>query len=261
MIYQGLKRVQVSEKINLYNCDCMELLKQTPDKYYELAIVDLPYGIGASKPSKKPEFVKQKNGNKLRVKTSNSYTPKDWDFKLSSEEYFQELFRVSQKQIVFGGNYYGLTGGYLVWDKLNGESDQFGCELAWLSFTNRTDIIRFLWNGMFQGTVADTDVYKANVQQGNKSLNEKRIHPTQKPVALYKWILDKYAKSGDKIIDTHYGSGSLAIACHDYGFELSASELDEEYFTKSIKRVQTHVAQQNLFLQHTPVAQQSSLIL
>lgn len=259
-MYENLKLIQPTPKLHLSQCDNMELLRQTPDNYYDLAIVDLPYGIGASKPSKKPEYVTQKNGSKLRVRTSNSYTPKDWDFKLSSEEYFKELFRVSKKQIVFGGNYYGLTGGYLVWDKLNGETDQFGCELAWLSFTNRTDIVRYLWSGMFQGTTANVEVHKANIQQGNKSLNEKRIHPTQKPVALYKWILDKYAKASDKILDTHLGSMSIAIACHDYSFELTGCELDEEYYHKGIKRVQTHVAQQNLFLQNPPVVQQSSLI-
>lgn len=242
-----MKRIDITEKIRVYNCDCMELLINTPDKFYDLAIVDLPYGIGASKPSKKPEYVIQKNGSKLRVRTSNSYTPKDWDFKLSSEEYFKELFRVSKKQIVFGGNYYGLTGGYLVWDKLNGETDQFGCELAWLSFTNRTDIVRYLWSGMFQGTTANIEVHKANIQQGNKSLNEKRIHPTQKPVSVYKWILDKYAKKGEKILDTHLGSMSIAISCHDYGFDFTGCEIDEEYFDKGIKRLQNHVSQQRIF--------------
>lgn len=239
--------MQITDKITLTNEDNMELMARYPDNYFDFAIVDLEYGIGASKPKKKPEFVKQKNGNKLRVKNTNNYTPKDWDFKLSSEYFLNELFRISKNQIIFGGNYYGLKGGYLVWDKLNGESDQFGCELAWLSFTNRTDIVYFMWQGMFQGKYCGQDIKKALIQQGNKLLNEKRIHPTQKPVALYKWILDKYAKQGDKILDTHLGSGSIAIACHDYGFELTACELDKEYYDKSIERIKNHTAQQKLF--------------
>lgn len=239
--------MKVTDKITITNEDNMELMKCYPDNYFDLAIVDVEYCLGASKQSKKPEFVKQKNGKKLKVKNTNSYTQKDWDFKKSADSYFNELFRVSKNQIIFGGNYYGLEGGYLVWDKLNGESDQFGCELAWLSFTKRTDIVRFLWSGMFQGITAGVDVNKTNIQQGNKQLNEKRIHPTQKPVALYKWILDKYAKEGDKILDTHLGSGSIAIACHDYGFELTACELDSEYYDKAIERIKNHVNQLKLF--------------
>lgn len=239
--------MQITDKLTITNEDNMELMARYPDNYFDLAIVDLEYGIGASKPSKKPEFVKQKNGNKLRVKNTNSYTNKDWDFKLSNETYLNELFRVSKNQIIFGGNYYGLKGGYLVWDKLNGESDQFGCELAWLSFTNRTDIVYFMWQGMFQGIYCGQEIKKALFQQGNKNLNEKRIHPTQKPVALYKWLLDKYAKPTDKILDTHLGSGSIAIACHDYDFELTACELDAEYYQKAVERIKNHSAQQKLF--------------
>ncbi len=224
----------------------MKLMQRHTDNYFDLAIVDLEYCIGASKPSIKPNTAVQKNGNKLNIKQPN-YTHKDWDLQLSSQEYLNELFRVSKKQIIFGGNYYGLSGGYLVWNKLNGESDQFGCEMAWLSFTKRTDIVHYMWAGMFQGVYCGTDIRKALVQQGNKQLNEKRIHPTQKPVILYKWILDKYAKQGYKILDTHLGSGSIAIACHDYGFDLTACELDKEYFDKATERIKNHTDQQKLF--------------
>ena len=224
----------------------MELMARYPDKYFELAIVDLEYCIGASNPSTKPNIVVQKNGNKLNIKQAN-YTKKYWDFKLSSNEYLNELFRVSKNQIIWGGNYYGLSGGYLVWNKLNGENDQFGCEMAWLSFTKRTDIVNFMWAGMFQGIYCGKDINKALLQQGNKQLNEKRIHPTQKPVTLYKWLLDKYAKQGDKILDTHLGSGSIAIACYDYGFDLTACELDKEYFDKAMQRIKNHTKQLNLF--------------
>src|SRR5690606_31184168 len=120
--------------LEITNEDNMHLMARYPDGYFDLAIVDLEYCIGASKPSIKNNSIKQSNGSKLSVKLP-VYHQKDWDFKKSSAYYFKELFRVSKKQIIFGGNYYGLEGGYLVWDKLNGESDQYGCELAWLSFT------------------------------------------------------------------------------------------------------------------------------
>ena len=238
--------MSITDKIQITNEDNMELMKRYPNNYFDLAIVDLEYCIGASKPSIKPNIALQKNGTKLNIKQPN-YTQKDWDLKLSSQEYLNELFRVSKEQVIFGGNYYGLSGGYLVWNKLNGESDQFGCEMAWLSFTKRTDIVNFMWAGMFQGIYCGIDIRKALIQQGNKKLNEKRLHPTQKPVALYKWLLDKYAKQGDKILDTHLGSGSIAIACHDYKFELTACELDKEYFDKAIQRIKNHVGQQKLF--------------
>jgi site-specific DNA-methyltransferase (adenine-specific) len=234
--------MQVTENIYIENCDNMELMKRFPDNYFDLAIVDLEYCIGASKPSIKPNTAVQKNGNKLNIKQSN-YTQKDWDFKLSCPKYLKELFRVSKNQIIFGGNYYGLVGGYLVWNKLNGESDQFGCELAWLSFTKRTDIVNFMWAGMFQGIYCGYDIRKALIQQGNKQLNEKRLHPTQKPVQLYKWILNKYAKEGDKILDTHLGSGSIAIACHDYKFDLTCCELDVDYYNKAVERIKNHISQ------------------
>jgi site-specific DNA-methyltransferase (adenine-specific) len=223
----------------------MVLMSRYADKYFDLAIVDPPYGIGADKPSKKPEYVTQKNGDKLKVE-SNKYVHKNWDETIPKEDYFRELFRVSKNQIIWGANYFGFSGGYIVWDKLNGNSDQFGCELAWQSFNKRTDIVYFLWQGMFQGVYCGKEVTKALVQQGNKSLNEKRFHPTQKPVTLYKWLLKNYAIQGDKILDTHLGSGSIAIACHDLGFDLTACELDSDYFKASIKRLSEHQQQLKL---------------
>ncbi|WP_288373983.1 DNA methyltransferase [uncultured Chryseobacterium sp.] len=237
--------MKITENITITNEDNMLLMARYPDNHFDLAIVDLEYCIGASKPSDKSGFVKQKNGTELFVKQPN-YTPKDWDFKKSSPEYFKELFRVSKKQIVKGGNYYGLYGGYLVWNKLNGESDQFDCELFWLSFTQRTDNFYFMWAGMMQGIYCGKDIKQALVQQGDKFKNEKRIHPTQTPVPVYKYLLHNYAKPGDKILDTHLGSGSIAIACHDYGFELTACELDKDYYNDSIKRIKNHVSQLKL---------------
>ena len=239
--------MKITDKITITNEDNMQLMARYPDKYFDLAIVDPPYGIGADKQSIKPILVKQKNGTTLKVKNTNQYTQKNWDNTIPTDKYFNELKRVSKNQIIWGVNYFGLIGGYLVWDKLNGDSDQFDCEIAYNSFNNRTDLIYFMWQGMFQGVYCGRDVRKALIQQGNKQLNETRIHPTQKPVALYKWILDKYAKQGDKILDTHLGSGSIAIACHDYGFQLTACELDKEYYEASIKRIKNHIAQQRLF--------------
>ncbi len=221
-------------------------MSRFPDKYFELAIVDVEYGIGASAPTIKPNIIRQRNGTDLRVRQPN-YLQKKWDFKKSSAEYFKELFRISKKQIIWGGNYYGLEGGYLVWDKLNNTSDQYGCELAWISFTKRTDIIYYLWAGMMQGLSPSQNIHNALIQEGDKKKNEKRIHPTQKPVKLYKWLLDKYAKAGDKILDTHLGSGSIAIACHDYGFDLTACELDTDYYNSALKRITDHTKQLQLF--------------
>jgi len=239
--------MNITDKIQITNEDNMLLMARYPDNYFDLAIVDPPYGIGADKQSIKPILVKQKNGTTLKVKNTNQYTQKNWDNTIPMDKYFNELKRVSKNQIIWGANYFGLIGGYLVWDKLNGDSDQFDCEIAYNSFNNRTDLIYFMWQGMFQGVYCGRDVRKALIQQGNKQLNEKRFHPTQKPVALYKWLLDKYAKQGDKILDTHLGSGSIAIACHDYGFELTACELDKEYYDKAVKRIKNHISQQKLF--------------
>ena len=144
--YIGFKDEYHTNGINLYNGDCMDLLRQTPDKYYSLAIVDPPYGIGADKPSTKPEYVRQKNGKMLFVET-NKYKHKDWDNLPPTKEYFDELKRVSKNQIVWGVNYfdYNFCGGRIVWDKLNSGCDQFGCEIAYNSLNNRTDIVRYLW--------------------------------------------------------------------------------------------------------------------
>lgn len=234
--------------ITLYNADCMDIMRDIPDKSFDLAIVDPPYGIGASRPSKKPKTVRQKNGSILRVESCD-YGQKDWDDVTPCDSYFDELFRVSKNQIVWGVNYYQypMPGGRIVWDKLNGESDQFDCEIAYNSFNRRTDIVYFMWCGVLQGVYCGKDIRKALVQQGNKALNEHRIHPTQKPVALYKWLLSHYAKPGDKILDTHLGSGSICIACHDLGFEMTGIELDKDYYEAAKKRIMDYQLQQKLF--------------
>ena len=243
-----MKPTDILGNIKLYNGDCMEVMKTFKDKQFDLAICDPEYGIGADKPSIKPEYVKQKNGKMLYV-NSNRYKHKDWDSKPPEKVYFDELKRVSKNQIIWGVNYfdYSLTGGRIVWDKLNGESDQFGCEIAYNSLNRRTDIVRFMWQGMFQGVYCGVDIQRAFKQQGNKSLNEKRIHPTQKPVQLYKWILQNYAKEGDTILDTHFGSLSIGIACHDMKFDLTAIELDVDYYEQAKQRLIYHQRQLTLF--------------
>ena len=210
--------MKVTDKITITNEDNMQLMARYPDNYFDLAIVDPPYG-------KKPTRDNKGSGG---FNNSKNYDNKAdiWDVR-PTKEYFDELKRVSKNQIIWGANYLiedlYSSNGWICWDKKNGDNIFADFELAFSSFNSRARIFRL-----------HTD-----------KLN--RFHPTQKPVALYKWILDKYAKQGYKILDTHLGSGSIAIACHDYGFELTACELDKEYFDKAIQRINNHTAQTKLF--------------
>jgi len=214
--------------IQITNEDNMQLMARYPDKYFDLAIVDPPYGIGESLKNRKASA-----NQKWKKPKTREHKTRDWDESIPPKEYFDELFRVSKNQIVWGGNYmtYFLppSMGWIFWDKKNGDSDFSDGELAYTSFNKGLRKFDWLWNG-FQ-----------------KQRPEERIHPTQKPIALYKWILEKYAKEGDKILDTHLGSGSIAIACHDYKFNLTACELDKEYYDKAMQRINNHMAQQKLF--------------
>ena len=230
------------------NEDCMDLMARYPDKHFDLALVDPPYGIGASKPSIKPNICRQKNGNMLNVK-SNTHTHKEWDNETPKTDYYAELVRVSKNQIIWGVPYINIIAksGLIIWDKINGESDQMDAEIAFNSFNKRVDIVRFMWSGMIQGVYCGKDINKAKLQQGNKKLNEKRIHPTQKPVALYKWLLKNYAKEGDLILDTHVGSASSLIACEEMGFDYVGCELDSDYFEMACKRIDTYRQQLKLF--------------
>jgi site-specific DNA-methyltransferase (adenine-specific) len=212
--------MNVTDKIYIENCDNMLLMARYPDNYFDLAIVDPPYGININ------HNMGRRKGDK-----HSGHKKVNWDNEIPKDEYFTELFRVSKNQIIWGGNYFPLplTGSWLFWDKLMPEEMSFSMgELAWMTFGNTLRKITLKHHGFING-------------------NNIKIHPTQKPVALYKWLLDKYAKQGDKILDTHLGSGSIAIACHDYGFELTACELDKEYYDKAIQRIQNHVSQQKLF--------------
>lgn len=217
--------------LNITNEDNMELMARYHDKYFDLAIVDPPYGINIQK-------MNYTQSTKGGIAKRNDYSSVgNWDSETPNKSYFQELFRISKNQIIWGGNYFELplTKSWIIWDKKTEDkyaNDFADCELAWNSFDKPAKIVRCLWSGMLQ----------PNMKQ-----KQKRIHPTEKPYQLYKWLLDKYAKEGDKILDTHLGSGSIAIACHDYDFELTACELDKEYFDKAIQRIKNHVSQQRLF--------------
>lgn len=221
----------------IYNCDRMFFLSQFPDKFFDLFLDDPPYAIGADNPSVKPNVVRQKNGMVLAVKQS-VYPKTNWDNETPPPEYFDEVRRVSKNQIIWGVNYYdyNFIGGRIVWDKLNGDTDQFDCEIAYCSKNHRTDIVYYKWRGMIQGVYCGKDLSKAILQQGNKKLNEKRIHPCQKPVKLNAWLLNNYAKPGDKIGDAHIGSQSSRIAAYKLGFDYWGCDKDEHFFNTGNER-------------------------
>ena len=222
-----------------YNMDCMQGMKEFPDKYFDLAIVDPPYGIGESG-----------GKNKSRGKLAKPTDYKDYignDSKPPNKDYFVELFRVSKNQIIWGANHFISKIPYdsscwIVWDKVNGNTDFADCELAWTSFDTAVRKISFMWNGMLQGK----SISEGHLMQGDKSKNEKRIHPNQKPVALYEWILSRYAKPNDIILDTHVGSASSLIACYNTNHKFVGFELDEYYYKVSKQRLDTEMAQMRL---------------
>ena len=208
--------------MNITNEDNMELMARYPDNYFDLAIVDPPYGIDLANMNmglgNAPKSSKAKN---------RKWKAKDWDKSTPTKEYFKELFRVSKNQIIWGGNYFELPpcNKFIIWDKEIPKGLTFSdCEYGWTSFKGANKIFKY-------------SAYK------NKS---EKFHPTQKPPKLYKYCLLNYAKQGDKILDTHLGSGSIAIACHDLGFDLTACELDTEYYNAAIKRINNHKKQLKL---------------
>jgi site-specific DNA-methyltransferase (adenine-specific) len=215
--------MNITDKLTITNEDNMLLMARYPDNYFDLAIVDPPYGINGGVDNRKA--IETKSGNNLRRLARKGGM--DWDKTPPDLDYFNELKRVSKNQIIWGGNYMienlKNTRCFVVWDKMTYIPSMSQIELAWTSFQSHSQLVKI------------------------NSNQENRIHISQKPVDLYKWLLDKYAKEGDKILDTHLGSGSIAIACHDYGFELTVCELDTEYYEKAIERIKNHVAQQKLF--------------
>ncbi len=206
----------------------MEYMKGLDDNAFELAIVDPPYGLGES------------GGNESRNRVaSKGYKRKQWDNSAPNPDYFDQLKRVSKNQIIWGSNHFidnfpfmCNSPCWIAWDKENGGSDFADMELAWCSFKTAARLFRYRWAGMLQGDMKN---------------KEHRIHPTQKPVKLYEWLLANYAKEGDKILDTHLGSGSSAIAAHYGGFDFVGCELDEDYFKAAQERIERETAQIDMF--------------
>jgi site-specific DNA-methyltransferase (adenine-specific) len=199
--------------VELLNVDCMDFMATLPDKAFDLAIVDPEFGIGI--------------GNSPRLVTDKGLKAKDWDNKPIDPQYFVELFRATKNQIIWGGNYYALPANKhcVIWDKMQPESLSFGMfDYAWTSFDGA--------NKIFRRSVQD--------EKG-------KIHPTQKPVTLYKWLLTNYAKPGHRILDTHLGSGSSAIAAHNFGFDFVGCELDKEYYDAAVRRFNKATAQISMF--------------
>lgn len=224
-----------------YNMDCMDGMKQFPDMFFDLAIVDPVYGD-------------VKAGGYMNGKSRGGVGPHPkydyhiWSQEKTNQAYFDELFRVSKNQIIWGGNYFAKeiakdSPCWIVWDKCNGNTHWADCELAWTSFDGAVRLFRYMWNGMMQGK----SIEEGEIMQGNKKLNEKRIHPTQKPVALYAWILQKFARSGWKLLDTHVGSASSLIAFTDAGFDYVAFEKEKSYYNQSLERLNAHKSQITLF--------------
>lgn len=213
--------------ITITNEDNMVMMARYPDKYFDIAIVDPPYGIG----------------DIIHTDSRRFHKKITWNNSIPDPEYFSELFRVSKNTIIWGCNYYANYiphTGRLVHDK-SPSNNQYpnlsDGDIASHSFGVNVKIFRHEWRGNVQGN---------KINWTNEGINA-RIHPTQKPVELYKWILEKYAKPGDKILDTHLGSGSIAIACNDYGFDLTACEINKDYFEAAMKRLKQHQDQYTLF--------------
>jgi len=221
-------------KINLIHGDCMDLLRKTPDNHYQLAVIDPPYGLGV-KTMDGRGYAKKWRKFGSAESAAESYNIKKWDAEVPTDEYFAELFRVSQNQIIWGVNYFELPPYRcaIVWDKMQPCDNFADVEIAWTSFDRVACIYRNRNHGIFR--------------------DSKTIHPTQKPINLYKWILEKFAKPGDRILDTHGGSMSIAIACYDLGFDLDLTELDKDYYDAGVARFERHRAQGQLF--HAPATQ------
>ena len=214
--------------IDLKNQDCLEAMRQMTDNQFDLAIVDPPYGIGEDGGTSE---------TRGKLAKSKVYVSKGWDKEPPSVEYFNELKRVSKNQIIWGANHFidrlpYASSCWIVWDKDNGATSFADCELAYSSFKTAVRMFTWKWQGM--------------LQQDMKN-KEQRIHPTQKPVKLYEWLLDNYAEEGQTILDTHLGSASIALACHNRGYSLTGFEIDKEYFDAAQKRLEVHQSQLTMF--------------
>ncbi len=217
--------------IELLNIDCMEYMATQHDNAFDLAIVDPPYGINAGNTFSGEQ---RKSGNGAAMKTG--FAKKDWDKKIPSNDYFIELVRISKNQIVWGANYMSHllppSMGWIVWDKDNGTTKFSDCELAFSSFPVALRKFQYTWNGMIQGDMKN---------------KEQRIHPTQKPLKLYQWLLDNYSEAGQRILDTHLGSGSSAIAAHYFGCDFVGCEIDTDYYNAATERFDRETRQVAMF--------------
>lgn len=231
--------MMITPTIELLNIDCMEYMATLPDKAFDLAVVDPPYGIGFD--GEKPTMVK---------KHPKKYVQKDWDINSPDQLYFNELRRVSVNQIIWGANHFISkipfdSSCWIIWDKVKGAFSLADGELAWTSFDTAVRIFKYQWHGFIQHDMSN---------------KESRIHPTQKPVALYRWLLQNYASHGDRILDTHLGSGSSAIAAHKMGFTFVGCELDKDYYDASIKRFKEQTVQQDMFTEPIVKPTQQTLL-
>ena len=225
-------------KSEAYCMDCMEAIRQMPDKCFDLAVCDPPYFSG---PERRGYY-----GNRFsKIGVYRDY-PISPQWEVPGREYFEEVKRVSKRYIIWGCNYFEaqFPPGRIVWDKCNQGTTFSDCEIAATNAHDSVRLFRFMWNGMLQGR----SIKEGYIMQGNKALNEKRIHPTQKPVALYAWIFERYARPGYRILDTHLGSGSSRIAAYDAGLKFVGYEIAPDYFKAQQERFEVHAAQTNLFL-------------
>lgn len=223
-----------------YNMDCMDGMRQFPDGFFDLAIVDPPYFSGPERRN----FYGTKN-SRTGVRRKEYGISEAWQ--VPSEEYFRELERVSKHYIVWGCNYFDwrFAPGRIVWDKCNGSSSFSDAEIAATDLISSVRLFPYMWNGMQQGLSAAD----GRTMQGNKRLNEKRIHPTQKPIALYTWLLQKFARSGWKILDTHVGSASSLIACYNADLEAYGFEIDSKRYDEARQRLETATRQTRMKLE------------
>ena len=210
---------------NVYQVDCLLAMRSFPDNYFDLVITDPPYGIGENN---------SKNLSRVGLASPIDYGNFEWDNQPASDEQILELIRISKNQIIFGGNYFNLYPSpcWVVWDKDNGNNDFADCELAWTSHSSAVRKFKYRWAGMLQENMKNKEI---------------RIHPTQKPVQLYKWTLKNYAKPGMKIIDIHIGSGSSIIAFLDFGCDWIGFEIDPDYHKAATERIERHKQQLKLF--------------
>ena len=218
---------------NAFCADCMDIMAKYPDGFFDLAVVDPPYFSGPEKRGYYGAKISQIGVHR------NYHISQNWT--IPKKDYFDELKRVSKRYIIWGCNYFGykFPPGRIVWDKCNGSSSFSDCEIAATNCHDSVRLVRYMWNGMMQGK----SITEGWTMQGNKQKNEVRIHPTQKPVALYEWIFSKYAKPGDKILDTHLGSGSSRIAAYIHGLNFFGCEIDAYYFQAQEVRFKDYTAQ------------------